>query len=203
MRIGIDLSFIRPDHKNGGTEAAIKNLIKGFEELKALGEIEDEFLYFIHRDIYRDYHKIFPKLSYFIYDIKGPHSLRTIRFQTFQLPGLVKEEKLDLLYFPTFQTGLHTRWSLPLVVNPNDIQYKYYPEYFSFLKCCYFQVFYGNESFIIELKLWKGTAYEKKGYDQLADCLDANGMKRGYLISFCRNPPPKNGPAFIVLPPRA
>ncbi|MCI9174856.1 MAG: hypothetical protein HFH49_07905 [Lachnospiraceae bacterium] len=50
------------------------------------------------------------------------------------------------------------------------------------------QVFYGTESFIIELKLWKGTAYEKKGYDQLADCLDANGMKRGYLISFCRNP---------------
>lgn len=50
------------------------------------------------------------------------------------------------------------------------------------------QVFYGNESFIIELKLWKGSAYEKKGYDQLADYLDANDMKRGYLISFCRNP---------------
>ena len=58
------------------------------------------------------------------------------------------------------------------------------------------QVFYGNESFIIELKLWKGTAYEKKGYDQLADCLDANGMKRGYLISFCRNPPPKKRPGI-------
>ena len=165
MRIGIDLSFIRPDHKNGGTEAAIKNLIKGFEELKALGEIEDEFLYFIHRDIYRDYHKIFPKLSYFIYDIKGPHSLRTIRFQTFQLPGLVKEEKLDLLYFPTFQTGLHTRWSLPLVVNPNDIQYKYYPEYFSFLKRCYFQIFYGNAlkkaDKVVVISRYVGGSYKK------------------------------------------
>ena len=26
MRIGIDLSFIRPDHKNGGTEAVMKKI---------------------------------------------------------------------------------------------------------------------------------------------------------------------------------
>lgn len=144
MRIGIDLSFIRPDHKNGGTEAVMKNLIKGFEALKALGETEDEFLYFIHRDIYKDYHKMFPELTYRVYDIKGPHALRTIWFQTFYLPGLSEEEKLDLLYFPTFQTGLNNRWGMPLVVNPHDIQYKYYPEYFSSLKRVYFQVFYKN-----------------------------------------------------------
>ena len=144
MRIGIDLSFIRPDHKNGGTEAVIKNLIKGFEELKASGEIEDEFLYFIHRDIYRDYRKEFPKLNFRVYHSKGPHALRTVMFQTFWLPQLANEEKLDLLYFPTFQTGLYNKWSLPLVVNPHDIQYKYYPEYFSFPKRRYFQLFYKN-----------------------------------------------------------
>lgn len=144
MRIGIDLSFIRPDHKNGGTEAVMKNLIKGFEELKSSGKITDDFIYFIHRDIYEDYHKDFPNLVYRIYDTKLPHALRMIKFQTFDLPKLSAKEKLDLLYFPTFQTGLGCGWKIPLVVNPHDIQYKYYPEYFRLLKRCYFQVFYGN-----------------------------------------------------------
>ncbi len=49
------------------------------------------------------------------------------------------------------------------------------------------QVFYGSEEFVVELKLWRGPAYEKKGYDQLADYLDTKGLKDGYLISFCWN----------------
>lgn len=165
MRIGIDLSFIRPDHKNGGTEAAIKNLIKGFEEIKASGEIADEFIYFVHRDIYKDYHKIFPGLTYAVYDMKGPHALRTIIFQTCYLPKLAEEKKLELLYFPTFQTGLKNRWSIPLVVNPHDIQYKYYPEYFSPLKRIYFQLFYRNalkkSDKIIAISRYVGGSYKK------------------------------------------
>ena len=137
MRMGIDLSFIRPDHKNGGTEAAIKNLIKGFEQIKETDDVT-EIIYFIHRDIYKDYQQLFPSLTYHIYDLKGPHPVRTICFQTFYLKTLVQKEKLDLLYFPTFQTGLRKKWPVPLVVNPNDIQYKYYPEYFSGLKRRYF-----------------------------------------------------------------
>ena len=143
MRMGIDLSFIRPDHKNGGTEAAIKNLIKGFEQIKETDDVT-EIIYFIHRDIYKDYQQLFPSLTYHIYDLKGPHPVRTICFQTFYLKTLVQKEKLDLLYFPTFQTGLRKKWPVPLVVNPNDIQYKYYPEYFSGLKRRYFQLFYSN-----------------------------------------------------------
>lgn len=165
MRIGIDLSFIRPDHKNGGTEAVMKNLIKGFEELKTRGEITDEFIYFIHRDIYKDYHKVFPELTCRVYGIKGPHALRTVIFQTFYLPKLVKEEKLDLLYFPTFQTGLNSRWEQPLVVNPHDIQYKYYPEYFSPLKRCYFQLFYKNAlkkaDKVVVISRYVGGSYKK------------------------------------------
>lgn len=143
MKIGIDLSFIRPDHKNGGTEAVIKNLIKGFEEVKKQEELP-QMVYFVHRDIYKDYKKAFPNLCYRVYDAKQPHAIRTILFQTFRLPRLVKAENLDLLYFPTFQTGLKRRWKLPLIVNPHDIQYKYYPEYFSSFKRLYFQLFYGN-----------------------------------------------------------
>lgn len=49
------------------------------------------------------------------------------------------------------------------------------------------QVFYGEEEFVVELKLWRGPAYEQKGYDQLVDYLEAKELRQGYLISFSRN----------------
>lgn len=49
------------------------------------------------------------------------------------------------------------------------------------------QVFYGNEEFIIELKLWHGEKYELKAYDQLTGYLAARGVRKGYLLSFCDN----------------
>jgi hypothetical protein len=45
-------------------------------------------------------------------------------------------------------------------------------------------IFYGGETFIVELKIWRGEKYEAKGYDQLADYLDGQGRKKGWLISF-------------------
>lgn len=49
------------------------------------------------------------------------------------------------------------------------------------------QVFYGSEEFVIELKQWRGSAYEQKGYDQLVAYLEAKGLQKGYMISFCGN----------------
>jgi hypothetical protein len=53
------------------------------------------------------------------------------------------------------------------------------------------QVFYGSDEFIIELKIWHGEQYEKRGYDQLCDYLDARQQHKGYMLSFCKN---KNKP---------
>jgi len=147
MKIGIDLTFIKADHKNGGTESVMKNLIKGFEELKAEKDsiMDDmEFVYFIHEDIYDEYRGFFPHANFHVYNMSGKHAIRMVLFQTFKLKKLVKEEKCDLLYFPTFQSGLKTNWKLPIIVSPNDIQYKYYPEYFSKGKRIYYQIFYKN-----------------------------------------------------------
>ncbi len=49
------------------------------------------------------------------------------------------------------------------------------------------QVFYGTEEFVVELKLWHGAKREQEGYEQLTGYLDARGLKRGYLVSFCAN----------------
>lgn len=174
MRIGIDLTFIRPDHKNGGTESALKNLIKGIENICHLPKYQQmEFVYFIHRDIYDDYKKMFPNLHYHVYDMKGTHPLRMVLFQTFFLPGLAKKEKLDIMYFPTFQTGLKKNWPVKLMINPNDIQYKYYPEYFSRAKRKYYDIFYKNSlkkaSALIAISHYVKSSYEQFFQKEIAD----------------------------------
>lgn len=49
------------------------------------------------------------------------------------------------------------------------------------------QVFYGNQEIIVELKVWRGERYEQSGYDQLVRYLEARGVKKGYMLSFCDN----------------
>jgi len=44
-----------------------------------------------------------------------------------------------------------------------------------------------EHKYIIELKKWYGKKYHKKGLDQLADYLDRQEQKKGYLIIFNPN----------------
>lgn len=43
---------------------------------------------------------------------------------------------------------------------------------------------YNNHKYIIELKIWRGESYHKKGLSQLVDYLDTNSLKKGYLVIF-------------------
>ncbi|MCL2100031.1 MAG: AAA-like domain-containing protein [Oscillospiraceae bacterium] len=43
---------------------------------------------------------------------------------------------------------------------------------------------FGNEQFIIELKLWRGEDYERKAYDQLLSYMDSKKAETGYLLIF-------------------
>ncbi len=40
---------------------------------------------------------------------------------------------------------------------------------------------------VVELKLWRGNAYNERGEQQLADYLDYYHLKKGYMLSFCFN----------------
>ncbi len=45
-------------------------------------------------------------------------------------------------------------------------------------------VTFGNEKFIVELKIWNGEKYEGKGLNQLSEYLDIQGLDTGYMIVF-------------------
>lgn len=58
---------------------------------------------------------------------------------------------------------------------------------------------YYGEQFIIEMKVWRGDAYNKRGEKQLADYLDYYGLKKGYMLSFNFNKKKEIGVKDIVL----
>ncbi|MCD8132477.1 MAG: ATP-binding protein [Clostridiales bacterium] len=43
---------------------------------------------------------------------------------------------------------------------------------------------YGGDQFIIEMKVWRGNAYNERGEQQLAEYLDYYHLKKGYMLSF-------------------
>jgi len=46
---------------------------------------------------------------------------------------------------------------------------------------------YMGHQYIIELKIWRGNAYNERGEQQLSDYLDYYHLTTGYLVSFCFN----------------
>ena len=52
---------------------------------------------------------------------------------------------------------------------------------------------YLGKQYIIELKIWRGEEYNKRGIEQLGDYLDAYHQKTGYMLSFNFNKNKKTG----------
>ncbi|MBQ0030259.1 MAG: AAA-like domain-containing protein [Bacteroidales bacterium] len=43
---------------------------------------------------------------------------------------------------------------------------------------------YAGEEFLVELKLWYGNKYERKGEDQVSEYANTRGLKKAYLVTF-------------------
>lgn len=58
---------------------------------------------------------------------------------------------------------------------------------------------YKGEQFVIELKIWRGNAYNERGEKQLSDYLAYYHLKKGYMLSFCFNKNKKIGITHVNL----
>ena len=46
---------------------------------------------------------------------------------------------------------------------------------------------YLGHQYVIEMKIWRGDSYNKRGEQQLLEYLDAYHLDKGYMMSFCFN----------------
>lgn len=58
---------------------------------------------------------------------------------------------------------------------------------------------YRGEQFVIELKIWRGNAYNERGEEQLAEYLEYFHLKKGYMLSFNFNKKKEIGVKSISL----
>ena len=56
---------------------------------------------------------------------------------------------------------------------------------------------YLGKQYVIEMKIWRGNAYNERGEEQLCRYLEYFDLKEGYLLSFCFNKTKQSG----LLPP--
>lgn len=60
-------------------------------------------------------------------------------------------------------------------------------------------IYYQGEQHIIEMKIWRGNAYNDRGEKQLSDYLDYFHLKKGYMLSFNFNKNKEIGIKEVVL----
>jgi hypothetical protein len=58
---------------------------------------------------------------------------------------------------------------------------------------------YRGEQFIVELKIWRGNAYNERGEQQLSDYLDYFHLKTGYMLSYNFNQKKETGVTEIQM----
>lgn len=58
---------------------------------------------------------------------------------------------------------------------------------------------YLGHQYIVELKIWRGNAYNERGEAQLLEYLDHYHLNKGYMLSFCFNKKKKIGIKEIAL----
>ena len=56
----------------------------------------------------------------------------------------------------------------------------------------------GNQ-YVVELKIWRGNAYNERGEKQLSEYLDYYHLSTGYIVSFCFNKNKKPGINEIII----
>ncbi|MDO4556975.1 MAG: ATP-binding protein [Lachnospiraceae bacterium] len=58
---------------------------------------------------------------------------------------------------------------------------------------------YRGEQFVVELKIWRGNAYNERGEQQLSDYLDYFHLKKGYMLSYNFNQSKKIGVQKVMV----
>ncbi len=58
---------------------------------------------------------------------------------------------------------------------------------------------YLGEQFVIELKIWRGQAYNERREKQLSDYLDYFHIDKGFMLSFCFNKDKETGVKEVIV----
>lgn len=136
MRIGIDLTWLKPQ-KSGGVEAYAKNLLDGFAKL----EDENEYVLLLAKDNSEYLSQYFQdeKFTKIICNTNALKVKSHLIWQNLCEYSVLKRNHINFCFFPVYEMPIYRCKKIKNVTTIHDIQAYHYPEYFSKLENIWFR----------------------------------------------------------------
>ncbi len=161
MKIGIDATFIKPQ-KTGGIEQYFFNLIKGFLEDK-----DNIYYLYLAKDNAQYFKERIASLNvlYREMDVCAEKPLDHLMFVLFKFTHICAEDKIDLMFYPSYMMPFFRTSKFKTVAVLHDIQPIHYPEYFPRMEIVWFNIAYRKLMFtadkIVTITNWCKEDIEK------------------------------------------
>lgn len=158
MRIGIDLTWLKPQ-KSGGVEAYAKNLIDGFTKL----EDDNEYVLFLAKDNAKYLSEYFQdkRITKVICNTNAFNVKEHLIWQNLFQYRVLKKNNINFCFFPVYEMPIYKCKKIKNVTTIHDIQAYHYPEYFSKLENIWFK-FGWQRAILCSNKIVAITNYTKQ-----------------------------------------
>lgn len=158
MRIGIDLTWLKPQ-KSGGVESYAKNLLDGFAKL----EDDNEYVLFLAKDNREYLTKYFKseKFTFVTCNTKAFNVKAHLIWQNLFQYNVLKRNNINFCFFPVYEMPVYKCKKIKNVTTIHDIQAYHYPEYFSKLENIWFK-FGWQRAILCSNKIVAITNYTKQ-----------------------------------------
>lgn len=137
MRIGIDLTWLKPQ-KSGGVESYAKNLLDGFAKL----EDDNEYVLFLAKDNAQYLTEYFTskKFTFVTCNTYAEKVKQHLIWQNIFEYRILRKNNIDFCFFPVYEMPIYKCKRIKNVTTICDIQAYHYPEYFSKLENIWFRL---------------------------------------------------------------
>ena len=137
MRIGIDLTWVKPK-KSGGVESYIRNLLDGFLELKD----NNEYILFTAKDNDETFNSYLSdkRITKILCNTSANNVKSHLIWQNLKFYKILKKNNINFCFFPVYEMPIYKNRKIKTVTTIHDIQAIHFPEYFSKLENIWFKL---------------------------------------------------------------
>ncbi len=161
MRIGVDLTFVKP-RLTGGIEFYVLNLLSALFEQK-----EDEYVLFTARDNDRYFKELFgfKKCEYITCNTKANRIVLHLMWQVLFQNSVARRQKVDIMFYPSYMMPFFKSRSHKSVAVIHDLQALHFPEYFPVSQRIWFNIAWRKMMFTAD-RIVAITEFTKKDIER-------------------------------------
>lgn len=162
MRVGIDMTFLKP-MKTGGIESYVINLLNGFFNEKD----KNEYYLFMAKDNIDYFKEKFndSRIKWILCKTEANKVISHLAWQVFRQNSLYNKYKIDVAFYPSYMMPFFKPKKYKTIAVVQDIQALHFPEYFPLSQRIWFNIAWRKMMFTADTILTT-TEYTKKDIEE-------------------------------------